>query len=101
MRQEKLTYFSVEVGSKQFVRILLRASSRGPLQRARIALEPLFTPRDPERILPEVREYFIQNALYWLMEFRFDGLRFDAVHAISEESFLEELAAQELLLFEP
>lgn len=58
MRQEKLTYFAVEVGSKQFVRILLRASSRGPLQRARIALEPLFTPRDPERILPEVREYF-------------------------------------------
>ena len=42
---------------------------------------------------PEVREYFTQNALYWLMEFRFDGLRFDAVHAISEESFLEELAA--------
>lgn len=58
MRQEKLTYFAVEVGSKQFVRILLRASSREPLQRARIALEPLFTPRDPERILPEVREYF-------------------------------------------
>ena len=42
---------------------------------------------------PEVREYFLQNALYWLDEYRFDGLRFDAVHAISEESFLHELAA--------
>ncbi len=41
---------------------------------------------------PEVCEYFIQNALYWLMEYRFDGLRFDAVHAISEESFLRDLA---------
>ena len=41
---------------------------------------------------PEVCEYFIQNALYWLMEYRFDGLRFDAVHAISEEGFLRDLA---------
>ncbi|GAC1342315.1 MAG: malto-oligosyltrehalose trehalohydrolase [Acetobacteraceae bacterium] len=41
---------------------------------------------------PEVRNYFIQNALYWLLEYRFDGLRFDAVHAISEEDFLMELS---------
>ncbi len=40
----------------------------------------------------EVRDYFIQNAAYWLMEYRFDGLRFDAVHAISEEDFLFDLA---------
>ena len=33
-----------------------------------------------------VREYFVQNALYWLDEYRFDGLRFDAVHAIIDES---------------
>ncbi len=42
---------------------------------------------------PEVRQYFEQNALYWLQEYRFDGLRFDAVHAISEPDFLDELAA--------
>lgn len=42
---------------------------------------------------PEVRAFFLQNALYWLTEYRFDGLRFDAVHAISEEDFLDELAA--------
>lgn len=33
-----------------------------------------------------VREYFVQNARYWLEEYRFDGLRFDAVHAIIDES---------------
>jgi maltooligosyltrehalose trehalohydrolase len=42
---------------------------------------------------PEVCDYFRQNALYWLREYRFDGLRFDAVHAISEEGFLHDLAA--------
>jgi len=42
-----------------------------------------------------VRDYFIHNALYWLEEYRLDGLRFDAVHAIYDESrpdFLTELA---------
>ena len=42
---------------------------------------------------PEVRQYFEQNALYWLLEYRFDGLRFDAVHAISEPDFLDGMAA--------
>jgi maltooligosyltrehalose trehalohydrolase len=29
-----------------------------------------------------VREFFIQNALYWLEQFHIDGLRLDAVHGI-------------------
>ncbi len=33
-----------------------------------------------------VRDFFIQNALYWLEEYHFDGLRFDAVHAIFDET---------------
>ena len=44
-----------------------------------------------------VREYFIHNALYWLEEYRFDGLRFDAVHAMIDESprhVLEQIAAE-------
>ncbi|MGM3387879.1 malto-oligosyltrehalose trehalohydrolase [Stutzerimonas stutzeri] len=41
---------------------------------------------------PEVRDFFIDNALMWLMEYRFDGLRMDAVHAIPDRSFLTELA---------
>ena len=42
-----------------------------------------------------VRDYFIHNALYWLEEFHFDGLRFDAVDRIGDDShpdFLTELA---------
>ena len=35
---------------------------------------------------PVVRDYFVHNALYWLEEFHFDGLRFDAVHAIADDS---------------
>jgi maltooligosyltrehalose trehalohydrolase len=43
---------------------------------------------------PPVRRFFIENALYWLTEYRFDGLRFDAVHAIADPTFLDELAAE-------
>ncbi|MET0291444.1 MAG: malto-oligosyltrehalose trehalohydrolase [Steroidobacteraceae bacterium] len=32
-----------------------------------------------------VREFVLQNAIYWLRDFRFDGLRLDAVHAIHDE----------------
>lgn len=32
-----------------------------------------------------VREFFIHNALYWIEEFRVDGLRLDAVHAILDD----------------
>ena len=41
---------------------------------------------------PMVRRFFIENALMWLDEYRFDGLRLDAVHAIGERDFLVELA---------
>jgi maltooligosyltrehalose trehalohydrolase len=43
-----------------------------------------------------VRDFFINNALYWLTEYHFDGLRLDAVHAITDDSspdILTELAA--------
>jgi len=43
---------------------------------------------------PEVKRFFIENALYWLKDYRFDGLRFDAVHAIFDETFLTEMAAE-------
>jgi len=33
-----------------------------------------------------VRDFFLHNALYWLEEFNADGLRFDAVHAITDDS---------------
>ncbi len=34
--------------------------------------------------VPQVRAFAIQNALHWLGEYRFDGLRLDAVHAIPD-----------------
>ncbi|MGH8190798.1 MAG: malto-oligosyltrehalose trehalohydrolase, partial [Rhodanobacteraceae bacterium] len=43
----------------------------------------------------EVRRFFIENALYWLDEYRFDGLRLDAVDQIRDDSdphILDELA---------
>ena len=45
---------------------------------------------------PVVREFFLHNARYWLEEYRFDGLRFDAVHAIIDDSprhILDEICA--------
>lgn len=33
-----------------------------------------------------VRDFYVHNALYWLEEYHFDGLRLDAVHAICDES---------------
>jgi malto-oligosyltrehalose trehalohydrolase len=42
-----------------------------------------------------IRDFAIHNALYWIKEFHFDGLRLDAVHAIidtSPQHLLEELA---------
>ena len=39
----------------------------------------------------EVRAFYLACALQWLDEFGFDGLRFDAVHAIPSAEFLLEL----------
>lgn len=43
---------------------------------------------------PTVRQFFIQNTLYWLNEFHFDGVRIDAVHAMYDDGprhFIDEL----------
>jgi maltooligosyltrehalose trehalohydrolase len=44
-----------------------------------------------------VREFLVQNALMWLTEYRMDGLRLDATHALKdggERHLLAELAAR-------
>lgn len=44
-----------------------------------------------------VRDFYVHNALYWLTEYHFDGLRLDAVHAIADDScpdIVEELARE-------
>lgn len=43
----------------------------------------------------EVRNYFFENAVYWLRDYHVDALRLDAVHSIydlSAKHFLEELS---------
>ncbi|MEW6141646.1 MAG: malto-oligosyltrehalose trehalohydrolase [Chloroflexota bacterium] len=45
----------------------------------------------------EVRNFFIENAVYWVTEFHVDALRLDAIHAIIDKSplpFVEELATE-------
>jgi maltooligosyltrehalose trehalohydrolase len=45
----------------------------------------------------EVRRFFIENALHWVHEYHFDGLRLDATHWLlddSEPHFLAELAGR-------
>jgi maltooligosyltrehalose trehalohydrolase len=39
-----------------------------------------------------VRDFVVQNACYWISEFRLDGLRLDAVHAIYDDSPLHVMA---------
>lgn len=41
---------------------------------------------------PEVAAFFRENAMMWLCDYGFDGLRFDAVHAIGDDAFLDGLA---------
>ncbi|MDB5630780.1 MAG: Malto-oligosyltrehalose trehalohydrolase [Tardiphaga sp.] len=46
-------------------------------------------------MLPQVRAYAVENAVAWLRDYRFDGLRLDAVHAIAshgEVPMLHELS---------
>ena len=40
---------------------------------------------------PEVSRFFTENALYWLHEYRLDGLRLDAVHAIAPPEWLDTM----------
>jgi acetylornithine deacetylase/succinyl-diaminopimelate desuccinylase-like protein len=58
MRGGEVTYFAVEIGTKQIARFEIESSSREELEKARLAVAPLATPPDPHRITPEVRNYF-------------------------------------------
>ncbi|WP_180287422.1 malto-oligosyltrehalose trehalohydrolase [Puniceibacterium antarcticum] len=75
----------------------------GPLGGSLDAIAPEFF--DPDRTTPwgpgidytraPVRRFFIDNAVMWVRDFGFDGLRLDAVHEIRDESdphMLDQLA---------
>ncbi len=44
--------------------------------------------------VPQVRQFAVDNALHWLRNYRFDGLRLDAVHAIetAEDLLLRDIS---------
>ncbi len=50
---------------------------------------------------PQVRRFFTENAIYWINEHRFDGLRLDAVHAIAGRDWLVEAAEAVRAAVEP
>jgi acetylornithine deacetylase/succinyl-diaminopimelate desuccinylase-like protein len=81
---ERLTYVGVEIGSKMIVKAELRAPSRAVMRNVRIALEPYFSPRDPDRILPEVRA-FLHDIADQRIEQR--PLLGDVVRSIAEGKF--------------
>ncbi len=43
---------------------------------------------------PAVHRFFVDNALMWLGDYRIDGLRFDAVHALQNDGFLDAMAKE-------
>jgi acetylornithine deacetylase/succinyl-diaminopimelate desuccinylase-like protein len=55
--QERISYFGIEIGTKMTVKVQLRAPDRPSMQALRVALEPFISPVDPDRVLPEVREF--------------------------------------------
>jgi len=59
---QRLTYFGIEIGGKQYVQAVIAAPTLDALRRARIALEPSIFPRQPTRVVPAVRAYFQQVA---------------------------------------
>ena len=70
MKEERLTYFGIEIGTKLAVALKLAAPTREQLQRARIALQPWSSPRrEPDRVIPEVRK-FLRDIAPHRIEFR-------------------------------
>ncbi|MBV9548663.1 MAG: malto-oligosyltrehalose trehalohydrolase [Alphaproteobacteria bacterium] len=67
-----------------------------PLYASRFFRDDVQTPWGPaiDFRVPQVRRFFADNARYWLFEVGFDGLRFDAVHAMADDGWLDELAMQ-------
>ncbi|HLJ73709.1 MAG TPA: M20/M25/M40 family metallo-hydrolase, partial [Thermoanaerobaculia bacterium] len=84
MKEETLTYFGIEVGTKMDVRVRLRAASREQMERVRIALEPSITPRDPDRILPPVAEFLHDIAPH---RFEIRGLLDDVSQTVAQGKF--------------
>lgn len=117
-QREEITYFGIEVGTKMLVHARVQANSREDLQRLRIALEPYMSPRDPLRVLPEVREFMreiapqrveqgiylkdidwtIANGKFWLLQLPYKELTQNIVWARNIE-ILDGKPTLDVLMF--
>ncbi|HVR40175.1 MAG TPA: M20/M25/M40 family metallo-hydrolase [Thermoanaerobaculia bacterium] len=59
---EKVLYFGIEIGAKNETIVDVAAPRIEQLQAMRIGLEPYFVRREPQRVLPEVRRLFREQA---------------------------------------
>lgn len=84
MMTERMTYFGIEVGGKQFVELIAEGSDVESMRRARFALEPYMYPREAERVLPAVRRYFRDIAP---TRYAFQPLLADIDRTIAEGKF--------------
>ncbi|WP_232332868.1 malto-oligosyltrehalose trehalohydrolase [Novosphingobium aquimarinum] len=50
---------------------------------------------------PAVADFYFENARMWIVDYGFDGLRLDAVHAIRNPAFLDDLARRIRAAVEP
>jgi len=62
MERGAITYYGIEVGTKQNVAVTVTAPTREQLQKVRIHLERYFVRDQPDRILPEIDAFFRQIA---------------------------------------
>lgn len=62
LMREKMTYFGIEIGGKQFVELTVKGPNKDSLRQARLALEPYMSPREAERLLPEVASFLASIA---------------------------------------
>lgn len=59
---EKMTYFGIEVGGKQLVRLILDGRDEESLRQARFVLQRYVIRREPDRVTDGVRTYFVDIA---------------------------------------
>jgi acetylornithine deacetylase/succinyl-diaminopimelate desuccinylase-like protein len=55
---EKMTYFGIEIGGKQMVKLVLDGKDEESLRQARFVLQRYVIRREPDRVIEGVRSYF-------------------------------------------
>ncbi|MEA2491217.1 MAG: hypothetical protein QOH21_3009, partial [Acidobacteriota bacterium] len=86
MTAEKMVYFGIEIGGKQYSQARVEGPTLEALAQARFALQRYWLRREPERILPQVRAFFRDLAP---TRYHFQPLLADVDAAVREGKFWE------------